>query len=185
MKSFLIFFSLFFLSCASTHYVSPSDAEPSREWGPTEVSATVDLMVASAQSYFETSKERPFIELNKIQNKTSEHINTNMLANEIATSLIKRKIVFVDRSQRADAIKEMELSQRGMVRANSAIPTGEFVSPNFKLSGEITDNVRYVDGEKNQYIVVTLRLLKLSTGSITWQEEKKFLKVSKNATFGW
>ena len=38
---------------------------------------------------------------------------------------------------------------------------------------------------KNQYIVVTLRLLKLSTGSITWQEEKKFLKVSKNATFGW
>jgi PBP1b-binding outer membrane lipoprotein LpoB len=83
------------------------------EWGPTEVSATVDLMVASVQTYFETSKERPFIELNKIQNKTSEHINTNMLANEIATSLIKRKIVFVDRSQRADAIKEMELSQRG------------------------------------------------------------------------
>lgn len=185
MKSILVFLPFLLLSCASTKYMAPENAEPSREWGPTEVSATVDLMVASAQSYFENSKERPYIELNKIQNKTSEHINTNMLANEIATSLIKRKIVFVDRSQRADAIKEMELGQRGMVSANSALPAGEFISPNFKLSGEITDNVRYVDGEKNQYIVVTLRLLKLSTGSVAWQEEKKFLKVSRNATFGW
>lgn len=185
MKYFIIFFIFLFLSCASTRYVAPENAEPSMEWGPTEVSATVDLMVASVQTYFENSKERPYIELNKIQNKTSEHINTNLLANEIATSLIKRKIVFVDRSQRADAIKEIELSQRGMVSANSALPAGEFISPNFKLNGEITDNVRYVDGEKNQYIVVTLRLLKLSTGSIAWQEEKKFLKVSKNATFGW
>ena len=41
--------------------------------GPTEVSATVDLMVASVQTYFENSKSA-HIELNKIQNKTSEHI---------------------------------------------------------------------------------------------------------------
>jgi uncharacterized protein (TIGR02722 family) len=185
MKYFLITLIFFLFSCASTRYVESQNVEPSMEWGPSEVSATVDLMVSSMNSYFQNSKERPFIELTKIQNKTSEHINTNMLANEIATNLTKRKIIFIDRSQRADAVKEMELAQRGMVNPNSAIPSGEFISPNFKLSGEITDNVRYVDGDKTQYIVVTLRLLKLSTGSIEWQEEKKFLKVSRNAKFGW
>lgn len=176
---------LLITSCATTKYINPEESEPSMEWGPTEISATVDKMVSSAQNYFETTKERPYVELTKIQNRTSEHIDTKMLANEIATNLIKRKIVFVDRSQREDAIKEMELGQRGMVSANSALPSGEFISPNFKLNGEITDNVRYVNGEKTQYIVVTLRLLKLSTGGIAWQEEKKFLKVSKSQTFGW
>ncbi|HMV44779.1 MAG TPA: penicillin-binding protein activator LpoB [Leptospiraceae bacterium] len=182
----VIFIIIFlFISCASTRYINPEESEPTREWGPTEISATVDTMVVSVQNYFETTKEKPYIELNKIQNKTSEHIDTGMLANEISTNLIKRKIVFVDRSHRGDALKEMELGQRGIVSANSALPTGEFLSPNFKLNGEITDNVRYVNEEKVQYIVVTLRLLKLSTGGVVWQDEKKFLKVSTNQKFGW
>jgi uncharacterized protein (TIGR02722 family) len=175
----------FYISCAGTQYKDPKKERGSMEWGPKEVGDTVESMVGSMQNYFIESNAKPYVELNKIQNKTSEHIDTKMLGNQIATNLVRRKIVFVDRSSREDAMKEMALGMRGMVTEDSAIKPGEFVSPNFKLNGEITDNVRYVNGKKVQYIVVTLRLLKLSSGAIEWQDEKQFLKVSDQPKFGW
>lgn len=184
---FLILFFLFpaFPGCSTAGYARVERAEPTPEWGPAEIAGTVELMVGSVQDYFNRSREKPFIELVKIQNKSSEHIDTGMLANEIATNLIKKKIVFIDRRERIDAIKEIEMGQKGMVNSASQIQAGEFVSPNFKLSGEISDNVRYDGSNKIQYIVVTLRLLKLSTGTIEWQEEKKFLKITKKERVGW
>lgn len=183
MKYMIIF--LFIISCAGTQYKDASKDTGSVEWGPKEVSDTVESMVDSMKTYFTESKAKPYVELNKIQNKTSEHIDTKMLGNKIATNLTKKRIVFVDRSSREDAIKEMKLGMRGMVTEDSAINPGEFISPNYKLSGEITDNVRYVDGKKIQYVVVTLRLLKLSSGAIEWQDEKQFLKVTDQPQFGW
>lgn len=182
---FSLIIILLFNFCSTSRYMKTENIDPTPEWGPAEVTSTVDLMVQSIQLYFQKTKEKPYIELSKIQNRSSEHIETGMLANDITTNLLKKKIIFVDRRERADAIKEIEIGQRGIIKSDSQIQAGELLSPNFKLSGEITDNVRYVDGEKIQYIVVTLRLLKISTGSIEWQEEKKFLKVSKNQKFGW
>jgi len=183
---FLFYFVIILLhSCTTTNFIKQEKQEPTPEWGPAEMNATAEYMVGALQEYFERSKEKPYIELAKIQNRSSEHIETGMLTNSIVTNLVQRKIVFVDRRERADAIKEIELGQKGIVKSDSQLPVGELLSPNFKLSGEITDNLRYVDGDKVQYLVVTLRLLKLSTGSIEWQEEKKFLKVSKRQRVGW
>ena len=106
--------------------------EPTPEWGPAEISSTAEYMVGSVQEYFARSKEKPYIELAKIQNRSSEHIETGMLTNSIVTNLVQRKIVFVDRRERADAIKEIELGQKGIVKSDSQLPVGELVSPNFK-----------------------------------------------------
>lgn len=177
--------SLLLCGCTSIEYSKVENSEPGDEWGPAEISSTVEVMVSSVQAYFQRTKEKPYVELVRIQNRSSEHIDTGMLGNEIATNLIKKKIVFIDRRERADAIKEIEIGQKGLISASSQIQAGELVSPNFKLSGEISDNVRYDGSEKIQYIVVTLRLLKLSTGTIEWQEEKKFLKITKKQRIGW
>lgn len=183
MKYFLLLI-LLLPFCSTSKFIN-TEVDPTPEWGPAEISATADYMVKSVYDYLEKSKEKPYLELVKIQNRSSEHIETGILTNAIVTNLIQRKIVFVDRRERADAIKEIELGQKGIVRQDAQVPVGELLSPNFKLSGEITDNLRYVEGDKVQYLVVTLRLLKLSTGTIEWQEEKKFLKVSKRQRVGW
>ena len=183
----LIVFALLVLQfsyCSTSSYIK-TEKDPTPEWGPVEISATADFMVKSISEYLEKSKEKPYLELVKIQNRSSEHIETGILTNAIVTNLIQRKIVFVDRRERADAIKEIELGQKGIVKQDAQLPVGELLSPNFKLSGEITDNLRYIEGDKVQYLVVTLRLLKLSTGQIEWQEDKKFLKVSKRQRIGW
>lgn len=181
----IFFILLIFLRCASTEYKNPSQAKGTTEWGPKEINETVELMVNSLEKYFQESKAKPYIEISKVQNKTTEHIDTKMITNKIATQLTKKKIVFVDRSQREDSIAEMKMGMRGMIKEEIAIKPGEFVSPNYKLSGEIIDNVRYEEGKKMQYITITLRLLKLETGTIDCQEEKEFLKVSEQPKFSW
>ena len=71
------------------------------------------------------------------------------------------------------------------MQERSAIPAGEFLSPNYVLEGTIDDNVRYERSVKTQYIVVTLRLTEVASGAIRWQKQKKFLKVSRRKVVDW
>ncbi len=184
-KIFVFNILIFLLRCASTEYDNPSLAKGTAEWGPKEINETVNSMVNSLEKHFQNTQAKPYIEISKIQNKTTEHIDTNMISNKISTQLTKKKIVFVDRNQREDAMAEMKMGMRGMIKENTIIKPGEFLSPNYKLNGEIIDNVRYENGKKMQYITITLRLIRLETGAVEWQEEKEFLKVSEQPKFSW
>ena len=180
----LLFLSV--VSCrSSTEYRNPRKERGTRNWGPMEISVTVDKMVVSLYQYLKRTGEPAYIELQKLRNRSSEHINTLLISNEISTDLIKKGISFVDRSQRKDIIKEMAKGKSGLIDSDTAIPIGRLKSPNYKLYGNITDNVRYVDGRKHQYILVTLRLIQMESGVTVWQEVSKFLKVSRNAKVKW
>jgi len=163
-----------------TQYRDASKDEGSGSWGPKEIKTTTKKMVGSLYTYLSTDWKKPAIlQVKKIRNKTSEHIETSMLSEEIATNLIKKKIRFIDETYSKDQLTEIEKGMTGMIDADSAIPAGELKSPNFYLFGEITDNVRNVKGKRLQYLVVTLKLQQLSTGMVMWQEQKEFLKATK------
>jgi len=87
---------------------------------------------------------------------------------------------FVDDSLEADALKEMEKGMTGMVDPDSAVPAGELKSPNMYLTGDIRENVRYVNGKKVQFLKVTLKLNNLKTSVVEWQDQQEFLKSSKS-----
>ena len=163
-----------------TQYRDASKDKGSMEWGPREVKTTVVKMVGSLYSYLKNDWKKPaIIQVRKIRNRTSEHIDTKMLSNELVTNLIQKRIMFVDATHTTDAIKEMAKGMSGLIDPESAIPTGGLVSPNFYLFGEISDNVRYVGGKRVQYLVVTLKLTSLRTGMLLWQNQKEFLKATK------
>ena len=173
-----------FVACGGgVQYQDVSKAEGSREWGPKEIKMTVNTMVESMYSFLKEEWKKPaYIEVKQIRNKTSEHIDTKMLADEITTNLIKRRIKFIDQSLTADAIAEMEKGLTGMVDPDSAIPVGELKSPNLYLTGEVRDNVRTVGSKTVQYLVVTLKLINLKTQVVEWQDQQEFLKsASKKA----
>ncbi|HPY02383.1 MAG TPA: penicillin-binding protein activator LpoB, partial [Spirochaetota bacterium] len=153
----------------------------SAEWGPKEIKMTTSMMVDSIYSYLKDEWKQPaFLQVKKFQNKTSEHIDTKMISEEIVTQLIKKRISFVDDSLTAEALEEMEKGMSGMIDPDSAVPMGYLKSPNMYLTGDVRDNVRTVKGKNVQYLVVTLKLYNLKTGIIMWQEQKEFLKTSKN-----
>lgn len=178
---FLIVLSLVMAGCGGTQYRKASEDKGSEGWGPREIKITVNKMVSSLYLYLKNDwKKAALIQVRKIRNRTSEHIETSMLANELVTNLLKKRIQFVDPSYTKEALKEMEKGMTGIVDSDYAIPVGELQSPNFYLYGEITDNTRFVKGKKIQYVVVTLKLKSLGTGRLQWQEQKEFLKATKS-----
>jgi len=179
----LIITLLFSINCGGTRYINPNEASGSAEWGPLEVKTTVKKMVNSMYSYFKTKEKNVFIALQKIRNRTSEHIDVKMLSNQLITNLLKKKIKFIDKSKRVTALKEADFAQSGVTDSDEEF--GNLKSPNFILDGSITDNVRYVSGSKVQYLVVTLKLTKLSTTEIVWQDQKEFLKSTKENQISW
>jgi uncharacterized protein (TIGR02722 family) len=165
---------------SDTKYLDPAKAEGSREFGPKEIKITVNKMVESMHGYLKTEWQKPaFLQVKRFLNRTSEHIDTTMISNEIQTNLIKRRIKFVDDTLTEDAIKEMEKGMSGLIDPDSAIPMGQLKSPNLYLTGDISDNVRTTGGNQIQYLVVTLKLVNLKTGIVEWQEQQEFLKSSK------
>lgn len=181
-----ILFCFFLLSCTTgTQYLKPGHDKGSSEWGPREIKTTVDKMVSSLYKLLKSTKKSAYLDVTRIRNRTSEHIDTKMLSNELITNLIKKRIKFIDRSKRNIAMKEIQMGQTGIISEDSAIPAGALKSPNYILSGDVTDNVRYVSGNRVQYLVTTLRLTEIATGEVVWQEQKKFLKSTKEHKMSW
>lgn len=179
---FALILAFVITGCGGTQYRDASEDSGSMEWGPREVKMTVNKMVSSMYTFLKEEYKKPaFIQVKRIKNKTSEHIDTKMVSDEIATNLIKKRIRFVDQTLTADAIKEMEQGMTGLIDPDSAIPVGMLKSPNMYLTGDIRDNVRTVGGKRLQYLVVTLKLISLKTQLVEWQDQQQFLKAtSKN-----
>ena len=172
-------------NCASTQYTDSKQDKGSRQWGAREINQTVDTMVASLYENLKNRKEDILIGVNKIRNRTSEHIDTTMISNEISTKLIKRGIPFIDKSQRSESIKEIEFGQTGLADTESAISAGKLKSPNYDLTGDVTDNTTYDGDKKKQFIIVTLKLIDVATTAVVWQERQEFMKVSREEKYGW
>jgi uncharacterized protein (TIGR02722 family) len=173
---------MFLIGCGGgTQYKDASKDTGSMEWGPREIKVTVDKMVSSLYIFLKDEYKKPsFIQVKKFQNRTSEHIDTDLIVSELQTKLIQKRIKFIDDSLEAEAMKEIEKGMTGMVDPDSAIPAGELKSPNLYLTGDIRENVRYIDGKKVQYLKVTLRLNNLRTNVVEWQDQQEFLKSSKS-----
>lgn len=183
MKKFVsIAVVLFFIGCGGgTQYKDVDKAEGSMEWGPKEIKMTVNKMVTSMYGFLKDEYKKPvFIQVKKFQNKTSEHIDTGLIVNELQKKLIQKRIKFIDDSLEADALKEIEKGMTGMVDPDSAIPAGGLTSPNMYLTGDIRENVRYVKGKTVQYLSVTFKLISLKTNIVEWQDDQEFLKSTKS-----
>lgn len=182
----LILASMLFLGgCATgTTYIDPAKPVGARGWGAFEVKQTAAGMVSDLFAHLSSRQEPILIAFKPIRNRTSEHIDTEMLAAEIRASLIAKKIYFVQLNLRGEIIKEMAIGQSGLID-DSAIPIGNLKSPNYYLEGVITDSTNFVEGRSLQYIVVTLSLTRAQTGVTEWARNQEFLKSTKENTIGW
>lgn len=179
LSLFAAVFAAGMVSCSSVDYKDPAQDKGSVQWGPKEIKDTTGKMVASIHDFLKNEyKQAAFIQVKRFQNKTSEHIDTKMISEEIATQLIKKRISFIDDTLTPDAIKEMEKGMTGMMDPDSAVPMGALKSPNLYLTGDVRDNVRVDRGKNLQYLVVTLKLIELKSQVTVWQEQKEFLKSS-------
>lgn len=176
---FSVILILLFINCSRTQYKDPSEDKGSREWGAKEIKMTVNKLVHSLYEHLKVYKIDAYIQVKKIRNRTAEHIDTKLLADEVVSNLIKKRIKFIDRTYTDDAIEEMKRGMTGLIDPERAISAGKLVSPNFYLHGEISESKNHPKGKMKQYLVVTLKLTNLETNILEWQDKQEFFKITR------
>lgn len=169
--------------CASTGSVSYGDAQAvetlTTDFGSTDLqmiaAKMVDDMLMFPPVVQMTQNRRPVIVLDRIHNKTQEHIDTESITDSIQNKLINSgKFRFVDmKSVNAVAQQLAYQKQSGMVNQSTAVRAGGHIGAEFMLNGNLSSIVKNAGGKSDVYYKFTFKLQNLQTGIVEWTGDRK------------
>ncbi|CAH0533796.1 Penicillin-binding protein activator LpoB [Vibrio stylophorae] len=133
-----------------------------------------------------TAGKRPIIFVESINNKTSEHIDTESVTDSISTRLLSSgKFRFVD-MERVEAVrKQLDFQNNDqLVNKSTAIQFGRMVGAEYMLYGNLSSIVKENGDNQDVYYKLTMRLMDLETGIIEWADETEIRKTASRQIFG-
>ncbi len=128
-----------------------------------------------------TANRRPVVFVDKIKNKTTEHIDTESITDTIQTKLLQSgKFRFVDMTA-VKAIQEQMQFQMdsGMVDPNKAAAFGKQTGAEFMLYGNMSSITKRNNGVQDVYYKFTLKMVNLESGIMEWAGEKEIRKTGE------
>jgi penicillin-binding protein activator len=179
-------------ACQSkVEYGDATEVETVNEnFGSTDLQAIAAKMVDSMMVFPPvmsiTDTGRPIIFVDKIKNKTSEHIDTESVTDTISNKLLRSgKFRFIDMTK-VDAVrKQLDYQNNaGMVDPSTAIRFGRQIGAQFMLYGNLSSIVKQDGSTKDVYYKMTMRLMDLQTGLIEWSDEKEIRKTRSKSFLG-
>ncbi|MFV7769025.1 penicillin-binding protein activator LpoB [Shewanella marisflavi] len=189
---FIIAVAIGLAGCQSkVQYGDATEVETVNEnFGSTDLQAITAKMVDSMLSFppvvAMTAKDRPIIFVDKIKNKTSEHIDTESVTDSISNKLLRSgKFRFIDLTK-VDAVrKQLDYQNNsGMVDPSTAINFGRQIGAQFMLYGNLSSIVKQDGSTTDVYYKMTMRLMDLETGLIEWSDEKEIRKTKSKSFLG-
>ncbi|QYK02125.1 penicillin-binding protein activator LpoB [Shewanella psychrotolerans] len=189
---FIIAVAIGLAGCQSkVQYGDATEVETVNEnFGSTDLQAITAKMVDSMLTFppvvAMTANDRPIIFVDKIKNKTSEHIDTESVTDSISNKLLRSgKFRFIDMTK-VDAVrKQLDYQNNsGMVDPSTAINFGRQIGAHFMLYGNLSSIVKQDGSTKDVYYKMTMRLMDLETGLIEWSDEKEIRKVKSKSFLG-
>lgn len=178
--------------CASTmQYGDAGSAKPvSTEFGSSDLQQIAESMVDSMLTFPPlvemTTGKRPVVSVDKVKNKTLQHIDTESVTDSIRAKLIRSgKFRFIDRTTDAQTIEEIKNQQEGgLVDKMTAMRFGQQLGAEFLLTSNFSEIKQKVGNTTDVYYKFTMSLKNLKTGILEWSDEKEIRKVFKRGTFG-
>ena len=178
--------------CASkVQYGDAGSAKPlSVEFGSSDLQQIGEAMVDSLLTFPPivemTAQRRPVIAVDKVKNKTMQHIDTESITDSIRTKLIRSgKFRFIDRTTDEAAIEELTIQQEsGLVDPKSAVDFGQQIGAEFLLTANFSEIRQRQGNITDTYYKFTMNLKNLRTGILEWSDEKEIRKTFKRSTFG-
>ncbi|EKF73171.1 hypothetical protein A11A3_14902 [Alcanivorax hongdengensis A-11-3] len=133
-----------------------------------------------------TQNRRPVLFVDRVKNKTTEHIDTESITDTIQSKLINSgKFRFVDMSVVDRVRQQLDYqSESGMVDPSTAAQMGRQIGAEFMLYGNLSSIVKRDGSTKDVYYKFTLKLLNIQSGIIEWTSEKEIRKTRKKSLFG-
>jgi uncharacterized protein (TIGR02722 family) len=143
----------------------------------------IDAMVGC--TYVANSPKPPIVIVEKVANRTEEHIDTVSLTDKVRTSLIKTgKVRFVNKEERNTLNDEYDYNAAGNVSAHTAKRRGGQVGADYILSGNLATNIQEVGNEKYIYYKLTVNLTNVESSTIDCTEEKEIRKKYRKRSVG-
>jgi uncharacterized protein (TIGR02722 family) len=185
---------LMFTSCGPKAFVKgdyDQDVEKENllndQWSETDMQKTVHDMVASilAHPVISQAKSPPVVVVTNLQNKTSEHIDTQSIMDMVRVELMKSgRVRFVDKEARGDIDEEYNYQGSGRVSEGTKKGPGGQVGADFIVNGRLDSNVQEVGKDKTVYYKMTLNLTNLKSSIIEWSDNKQIRKIYRKKSVG-
>ena len=177
--------------CSSVQYGDATASETvTTGFGSTDLQMIAAKMVDDVLAFPPvvqiTAQRRPVMFVDRIKNKTTEHIDLESVTDTIESKLINSgKFRFVDMSV-VDRVRQQLEYQRdsGMVDDQQAMVMGRQVGAEYMLYGNMSSIVKRDGNAKDVYYKFTLKMLHLETGIIEWSGEKEIRKSKKGGWIG-
>lgn len=150
------------------------------KWSESDMQAAVKDLVASAIAHpaIANAKRPPIVMVSRLQNKTSEHIDTQSITDMFTVELMRTgKVTFVDKAAREDISDEYDYQNSGMVSRETQKTKGGQVGADFIMNGRLDSIVQEAGRDKTIYYKLTMNLTNLKTGLIVWTDHKQLRKV--------
>lgn len=157
------------------------------QWSETDMQQTVKFLVDSMTRHpsIREAKKPPIVMVTKLQNKTSEHIDTQNIMDMLRVELTNNSYInFVDKEAREDISKEYDYQNSGMVSEDTKKGPGGQTGADFILNGRLDSIVQQVGNQKTVYYKVTMNLTNLKSGLIVWTNQKQIRKLYKKRSVG-
>lgn len=188
------FFCLVSLSaCGPKAFVKGEYEDPETQnlkndqWSETDMQVVVKSMVDSMLNHPSITQRKtpPVVIVTNLQNKTSEHIDTQSVMDMVRVELSKSgKVAFIDKEARKDIEEEYNYQNSGMTEEQTRKGPGGQIGADFILNGRLDSIVQEVGKEKTVYYKLTFNLTNLKTSMITWTDNKQIRKAFKKRAVG-
>ena len=174
--------------CATTvEYGDATSSKPiSTGFGSSDLqqiaAAMVDSMLADEVLQDISRSGPPLLIVDKVKNKTMQHIDTESVTDSIRTKLIRsRKFSFQDRTTEAALQEELAYQQAA---AKDPIAAGQQDAPRYMLTSNLTEIEQEQGRLKDVYYKFTMSLRDLQSGRLIWADEKEIRKQKTRSVFG-
>ncbi|MFK5927508.1 MAG: penicillin-binding protein activator LpoB [Desulfuromusa sp.] len=156
--------------------------------------AIVDDMVTSLLSKYPLLRatDRPVLIVYGIANRTSEHISTSAMTDDMRQALLNSgRVRFVNKIQRQNIERESSYQYGGNVAAETRIQKARQVGAKYMLTGTLRSI------EKNQprqfrlkkktlmYYSLNMELTDIQTGLIEWADSTEVIREASKPFIGW
>ncbi len=197
MKQFktlaVVLMALVLAACSTGPKVSYGDATAvettTTGFGSTDLQTIAATLVDDLLSFPPivqmTANSRPVVFVDKIKNKTTEHIDTESITDSVQTKLLKSgKFRFVDMTAVKAVQEQLNFQmESGMVDPAKAVAFGRQTGAEFMLHGNLSSIVKRNSGTQDVYYKFTLKLVNLESGIMEWAGEKEIRKTGEKTFF--
>lgn len=171
-----------------TRYEDPGKVETvDSNFGGTDLLMIADTMAQSFASSAAWEGDKPRIVFGGVQNRTTQHIDTQNITDTIRTALIQSgKFTVLAGDQGLGEIeKEVDYQGSGWVNEENAVQVGQQLGADYVLYGRFTEIKKQVSDTKSRWMKFTLNAVDVESRAIAWADEQQIAKVEQKGGVGW